>query len=64
MADIKRLLKKKGWTGRELGNTGAFQYGYYVPASLKGKEPQPIVEQARFREMINGITDRQQGANL
>lgn len=29
--------------------------------ALEGKEPQPIVEQARFQEMINGITDRQQG---
>ena len=28
--------------------------------ALEGKQPEPIVDQARFRTMINGITDRQQ----
>lgn len=29
--------------------------------ALEGKEPQPLVEQAQLRKMINTITDRQQG---
>lgn len=61
MADIKRLLKKKGWTGRELGILELSNMAILFRQALEGKEPQPIVEQARFREMINGITDRQQG---
>lgn len=61
MADIKRLLKKKGWTGRELGILELSNMAIMFRQALEGKEPQPIVEQARFREMINGITDRQQG---
>lgn len=61
MADIKRLLKKKGWTGRELGILELSNMAIMFRQALEGKEPQPIVEQARFQEMINGITDRQQG---
>lgn len=61
MADIKRLLKKKGWTGRELGILELSNMAIMFRQALEGKEPQPIVERARFREMINGITDRQQG---
>jgi len=61
MADIKRLLKKKGWTGRELGILELSNMAIMFRQALEGKEPQPIVDQARFREMINGITDRQQG---
>lgn len=61
MADIKRLLKKKGWTGRELGILELSNMAIMFRQALEGKEPQPIVEQARFRKMINGITDRQQG---
>ena len=61
MADIKRLLNKKGWTGRELGILELSNMAIMFRQALEGKEPQPIVEQARFQEMINGITDRQQG---
>lgn len=61
MADIKRLLKKKGWTGRELGILELSNMAIMFRQALEGKEPQPIVDQARFRTMINGITDRQQG---
>lgn len=61
MADIKRLLNKKGWTGRELGIIELTNMAIMFRQALEGKEPQPIVDQARFRTMINGITDRQQG---
>lgn len=61
MADIKRLLNKKGWTGRELGILELTNMAIMFRQALEGKDPEPIVDQARFRTMINGITDRQQG---
>lgn len=61
MADIKRLLNKKGWTGRELGILELTNMAVMFRQALEGKQPEPIVDQARFRTMINGITDRQQG---
>ena len=61
MADIKRLLNKKGWTGRELGILELTNMAVMFRQALEGKEPQPLVEQAQLRKMINTITDRQQG---
>ena len=61
MADIKRLLNKKGWTGRELGILELTNMAVMFRQALEGKEPQPIVEQAQLRKMINTITDHQQG---
>lgn len=61
MTDIKRLLNKKGWTGRELGILELSNMAVMFRQALEGKEPQPLVEQAQFRKMINTITDRQQG---
>lgn len=61
MTDIKRLLNKKGWTGRELGILELTNMAVMFRQALEGKEPQPLVEQAQLRKMINTITDRQQG---
>lgn len=61
MADIKRLLNKKGWTGRELGILELTNMAIIFRQALEGKEPKPIIEQAQLRKMINTITDRQQG---
>lgn len=61
MADIKRLLNKKGWTGRELGILELTNMAIMYKQALEGKEPKPLVEQEQFRKMINSITDRQQG---
>ena len=61
MADIKRLLNKKGWTGRELGILELTNMCVVFRQALEGKDPKPIVEQAQMRKMINSITDRQQG---
>lgn len=61
MADIKRLLNKKGWTGRELGILELTNMAVMYRQALEGKEPEPLVEQAQFRKMINSITDSQQG---
>lgn len=61
MADIKRLLNKKGWTGRELGILELTNMAIIFRQALEGKEPKPLVEQAQLRKMINTITDRRQG---
>ena len=61
MADIKRLLNKKGWTGRELGILELTNMAVMFRQALEGKEPKPLVEQAQFRKMIYSITDSQKG---
>ena len=61
MADIKRLLNKKGWTGRELGILELTNMAVMFKQALEGKEPQPIIATGQFQKMINGITDRSQG---
>lgn len=61
MADIKRLLSKKGWTGRELGILELTNMAVMFQQALEGKEQKPIVEKNRFQAMLNSITDRQQG---
>lgn len=59
--DIKRLLNKKGWTGRELGILELTNMAVLFRQAIEGQEPKPLVEQAQLRKMINTITDRQQG---
>ena len=61
MADVKRLLNKKGWTGRELGILELTNMCVMFRQALEGKDPKPVVEPAQLRRMINTITDRQQG---
>lgn len=61
MADIKRLLNKKGWTGRELGILELTNMAVMYKQALEGKTPKPLVEEAQFRKMISSIEDRQQG---
>lgn len=56
MTDIKRLLNKKGWTGRELGILELTNMAVMFRQALEGKEPQPLVEQAQLRKMINTIS--------
>ena len=59
--DIKRLLNKKGWTGRELGILELTNMAVLFRQAIEGQEPKPLVGQAQLRKMINTITDRQQG---
>ena len=61
MADIKRLLNKKGWTGRELGILELTNMAIMFRQAIEGKPQKPLIEEAQFRKMINAITDRQQG---
>ncbi len=48
MADIKRLLNKKGWTGRELGILELTNMAVMFRQALEGKQPEPIVIKPAF----------------
>lgn len=61
MADIKRLLNKKGWTGKELGILEITNMAITFRQQLEGKEPKPLIEKAQFQRMIDNLTDREQG---
>ena len=61
MADIKRLLNKKGWTGRELGILELTNMAVQFKQALKGEERKPLIEEAQFQKMINDIKDPVQG---
>ena len=50
MADIKRLLKKKGWTGRELGILELTNMAVMFRQALEGKEPQSESELTKAEE--------------
>lgn len=61
MADLKRLLNKKGWTGRELGIIQVSNMAIMFRQVLQGNpDPKPLIEREQLRKMINGITDREQ----
>lgn len=63
MVDIKKLLNKKGWTGRELGIIELTNMSELYRQALEGKpNPKPLVDPAQFQKMINGIVERAQGA--
>lgn len=61
MADIKRLLNKKGWTGRELGIIQVTNMAIMFRQALQGNpDPKPLIEWGQLRKMINGITGSEQ----
>ena len=57
MSDIKRLLNKKGWTGKELGQIELSNMAYTFGQQIEGKEPTPLVSHADFRKMLNTLKD-------
>lgn len=61
MSDIKRLLNKKGWTGRELGQIELANMAYMFSQQIQGKAPTPLVTQGEFRKMLNTLKDPIQG---
>lgn len=60
MADIKRILNKKGWTGRELGIVEVTSMATAFANALSGKPAKPLVEEAEFMKMLDSLTDRTQ----
>lgn len=61
MRDIKKLLNKKGWTGRELGQIELANMAYMFSQQIQGKDPSPLVTKGEFRKMLNSIKDPIQG---
>lgn len=62
MADIKRLLNKKGWTGRELGQLLLANIANDYRQALEGNfNPTPLISEAEFSKMLRSLTDRVQG---
>lgn len=61
MADIKRLLRKKGWTGKELGQIEISNMCHMWSQQMQGKTPTPLVEHEDFMKMLNSINDPVQG---
>lgn len=60
--NIKTLLNKKGWTGRELGIIELTNMCVLFKQSLSGvADPKPLVEQGQFQKMLNSITDSYHG---
>ena len=61
MADIKRLLNKKGWTGRELGIIELTNMAVQFKQALQGEELKPLIEASQLQKMVNEIKDPVQG---
>lgn len=61
MRDIKTILNKKGWTGRELGQLELANMAYMFSQQTQGKDPSPLVTKGEFRKMLNSIKDPIQG---
>lgn len=60
--NIKTLLNKKGWTGRELGIIELTNMCVLFKQSLSGvADPKPLVEPGQFQKMLNSITDSYHG---
>lgn len=62
MADIKRLLNKKGWTGKELGILELTNMATLFRQRMSGNpNPTPLVTKGQFQKMLSSITDSTQG---
>lgn len=62
MADIKRLLNKKGWTGKELGILELANMATLFRQRMSGNpNPTPLVTKGQFQKMLSSITDSTQG---
>jgi hypothetical protein len=59
--DIKRLLNKKGWTGRELGIIELTNMAVQFRQALQGEELKPLIETSQLQKMVNEIKDPVQG---
>lgn len=55
--DIKRLLNKKGWTGRELGILELTNMAVQFKQSLEGEKTKPLIEMHQLQKMVNDLTD-------
>ena len=61
MIDIKKLLRKKRWTGKELGQLEVSNMCHMWSQQMQGKTPTPLIDHEKFLEMLNTIDDSEQG---
>ena len=62
MANIKRLLKKKSWTGQELGQIELTNLAEAYKNILAGKrDAPPLIDPAVFTRMVESLPDAEQG---
>ena len=61
MTDIKRLLNKTDWTGRELGMLELYNMAITFKQTISGEDQKPIFDRSQFQKMVNGIRDPEQG---
>lgn len=61
MANIKRLLNKKSWTGRELGIIEVTNMVVMFKQRLNGEPVKPIVTLEQFKKMLHTIDSSAQG---
>lgn len=57
MADIKRLLRKKKWTGKELGQIAISNVCQMWDTQMHGKTPTPLVSKEDFSKMLDALVD-------
>lgn len=61
MLNVDKLLKKKKWTGEELGRLELVNTLHVFSQTMQGdKKPKPLVNRADFRRMLNSITEPEQ----
>nr|CRY94005.1 hypothetical protein [uncultured prokaryote] len=61
MADIERILKKKKWTGRELGILEVTNMALIFRQNLEGEKAiKPIIDRPTLSDMVNTLVDLQQ----
>lgn len=63
MLNINRLLKKKGWTGAELGRLQIANTALAYDKAVKADNPnqEPVVSSADFQKMLATLTDPTEG---
>ncbi len=61
MADLKKLLRKRSWTGRELGQILLASLADEYKQALDGNyTPTPLVPGEKFSKMLHSLTDQVQ----
>ena len=57
--DIKRLLKKKNWTGKELGIIEIENMCAIYSQQVQGKTPKPIIDEYTFSNAVQDLSSQQ-----
>lgn len=60
MADIRRILNKTSWTGRELGRLELTNMAVTFKQNIDGEPVKPLFMVDQFREMLSTLKDKKQ----